>query len=100
MLKISHDNIDNASVILRLEGEIIGPWVDETSRVCERIMSKGQRVRMDLRQVTFADRAGVELLGNLAKREALLDNCSPFLKAQLHSVTGVGDPGWTPDREV
>jgi len=100
MLKISHNDIDNGSVTLHLEGEITGPWVDETSRVCEMIISSGQRVRMDLARVTFADRAGIELLGSLAKREALLDNCSPFLKAQLHSVVGVGDPSWTPRPEA
>ena len=83
MLKISCGAIDNGSVTLRLEGEIIGPWVDEAGRVCELIMSQGQGLRMDLGEVTFADRAGVQLLGRLGKREAVLDRCSPFLKAQL-----------------
>lgn len=68
---------------LRLEGEISGPWVDETSRLCEGIMANGQRLRIDLADVTFADRTGVELLGNLRTRQAMLDHCSPFLKAQL-----------------
>ena len=84
MLKISYRETGNGSVTLRLEGEISGPWEDETSRVCELIIEQGQCLRMDLGQVTFADRAGVELLGKLEKREAVLDRCSPFLKAQLH----------------
>ena len=85
MLKISHDDLGNGSVMLRLEGEITGPWVDETRRVCAIIMSKGQRIRMDLAHVTFADRAAIKLLERLGRRETLLDNCSPFLKAQLQS---------------
>jgi len=85
MLKISHDDLGNGSVKLRLEGQITGPWVDETRRVCAIIMSKGQRIRMDLAEVTFADRAAIGLLGRLERREILLDNCSPFLKAQLQS---------------
>jgi anti-anti-sigma regulatory factor len=83
MLKISCSETGNGSVTLRLEGEITGPWVDETSRVCQLIIAQGQALRLDLEQVTFADRAAVELLGRLGKREAVLDHCSPFLKAQL-----------------
>lgn len=86
MLKISRNEIGNGSVTLLLEGAITGPWVNETSRVCEMIMFNGQHIRMDLAQVTFADRAAIELLGSLAKRQAQLYNCSPFLKAQLHSI--------------
>ena len=99
MLRISRNEIENGSVTLRLEGKITGPWVDETNRVCEMILANGQHVRMDLAQVRFADRAGVELLESLANRDAVLDNCSPFLQAQLEAVAGIGDPGRTNSRK-
>lgn len=83
MLRISRDNDNSGLVTLRLEGEITGPWVDETSRLCEGIIANGQRLRIDLADVTFADRTGVKLLGNLRTRQAMLDRCSPFLSAQL-----------------
>jgi anti-anti-sigma regulatory factor len=83
MLRISRDNAKDGSVILRLEGEISGPWVDETSRLCEGIIANGQRLRIDLADVTFADRTGVELLGHLRTRRTRLDHCSPFLRARL-----------------
>jgi anti-anti-sigma regulatory factor len=83
MLRISRDDTNNRSVSLRLEGEMTGPWVDETDRICEAIIGSGQRLRIDLSQVAFVDRAGVELLGSLKKRKAVLDHCSPLLRAQL-----------------
>ncbi len=83
MLRISRDDMNNRSVSLRLEGKMTGPWVDETDRICEAIIGSGQRLRIDLSQVTFVDRAGVKLLGRLKKRNAVLDHCSPLLRAQL-----------------
>ena len=83
MLKISREPDEDDLVTLRLEGEITGPWVDETNRACERVLARGEHIRMDLRDVTFVDRAGVELLQRLKKGRAVLNHCSPFLKAQL-----------------
>lgn len=91
MLRISRDNADDGLVTLRLEGEISGPWVTETSQLCEGIIANGQRLRIDLADVTFADRTGVELLGNLQTRQAMLDHCSPFLTAQLRLTANALD---------
>ena len=89
MLRISSDNANDGRVTLRLEGEISGPWVDEASRLCETIIANGQQLRIDLADVTFADRTGVELLGKLRARQAMLDHCSPFLTAQLQLTANV-----------
>jgi anti-anti-sigma regulatory factor len=86
MLRISRGNANNGCVSVRFEGEMTGPWVAETSRVCETIIADGHRLRLDLAQVAFVDRAGVELLASLKKRDALLDHCSPFLAVQLRSA--------------
>ena len=91
MLRISRDNSNDGSVTLRLEGELSGPWINETSRLCEGIIATGQRLRIDLADVTFADRTGVELLGNLRTRQAMLDRCSPFLTAQLQLTASASD---------
>ena len=86
MLRISRDEATNGCVNLRLEGELTGPWVDETRRVCEASTASGHKLRLDLAGVTFVDRAGLKLLTGLQKINAELENCSAFLKAQLHSV--------------
>jgi len=89
MLRISRDKTSSSgSVSLRFEGEMTGPWVDETSRVCDAIMAGSQRLRMDLSRVAFVDRRGLELLARLKKRKMLLSHCSPLLKAQLRSLRG------------
>jgi anti-anti-sigma regulatory factor len=86
MLRISHDESANGWVNIRLEGELTGPWVDETRRVCEGARANGQKLRLDLAAVTFVDRAGLKLLTGLQKIDAVLGSCSAFLKAQLHCI--------------
>jgi anti-anti-sigma regulatory factor len=83
MLRISQDEKTDGSVSVRLEGVLSGPWVDEMGRVCGVIVNNGQPLRIDLEEVIFVDRAGIELLANLRKRNAVLDHCSPFLNVQL-----------------
>ena len=86
MLRISRDGATNGYANIRLEGELTGPWVEETRRVCKTAMAHGHKLRLDLAEVTFVDRAGLKLLTGLQKINAVLENCSAFLKAQLHSV--------------
>jgi len=75
MLRISHDRTTGH---VRLEGQLVGPWVEELHRVCD-----GHAVVLDVRDVTFADEAGVALLRALQARQVKLTGCSPFLAEQL-----------------
>jgi len=43
----------------------------------------GGSLSVDLREVTFVDRDGVELLCGLRGRQVALVNCSPFVAEQL-----------------
>ena len=86
MLRISRDEAMNGSVNVRLEGALTGPWVEETKRVCETAAGRGDKLRLDLAGVSFADREGLKLLARLQKTNAVLKNCSAFLEAQLRSV--------------
>lgn len=63
--------------VLRLEGQIIGPWVEELRRAVN-----GGGLTIDLSDVTFADWDGAVLLAELRKR-ATLTGCSAFLKQQI-----------------
>ena len=84
MLRISCDEATKGCVNVLLEGELTGPWVEETRRVCETVTAQGHKLRLDLAGVTFVDRTGLKLLTGL-QNNAALENCSAFLKAQLHS---------------
>jgi anti-anti-sigma regulatory factor len=57
--------------------------VDELSRSCERILGIGGTLSVDLSEVSFVDRDGVELLQRLRARDVALVNCSPFVAEQL-----------------
>jgi hypothetical protein len=86
MLRISRDEAINGFVSVRLEGALTGPWVEETKRVCEAAAARGDKLRLDLNAVGFVDREGLRLLAQFQKTNAVLENCSAFLEAQLRSV--------------
>ena len=65
MLKISQPQPVNHTVILRLEGRVVGPWVAELRAACERFTGNGTTLVLELDDVTFLDRSGVALLQQL-----------------------------------
>ena len=72
-----------AAETLRLEGHLGGPWVGELRRSCDRVLSNGKRLTLDLADVSFIDRDGVGLLRTLKCAEVEVRNCSPFVALQL-----------------
>jgi anti-anti-sigma regulatory factor len=71
-------------VTLRLEGRVIGPWVEELRRSCDDVLITGARLTLDLSDVSFVDRDGVELFRNLrSRRHVRLSNRSRFVAEQL-----------------
>ena len=58
MLRITWVDLDvtTSNSTLKLEGKILGPWVDELSRVCEERRSAPNGLRLDLAAVTFVQR--------------------------------------------
>lgn len=85
MLKIVADG-EEGETVLRLEGQVIGPWVDELRAICET--ARGRRVPMtlDLAAVTFVSREGVQLLLELRERSVTLRHCSGFVREQLRGA--------------
>jgi ABC-type transporter Mla MlaB component len=66
MLRITIDE-SPGSVTLRLEGKLIGPWVEEVEQCWRRVFATlGTRtVLVDLSAVDFVDRAGRSLLARM-----------------------------------
>ncbi len=82
MLRISVKSADGW-VDMRLEGKVIGPWVEECQRTWESIRPELQakKLRLDLRGMTFMDGRGTELLREIRRAsgaEVLAD--SPLTK--------------------
>ncbi|MES1256064.1 MAG: STAS domain-containing protein [Acidobacteriota bacterium] len=92
MLRISHDLVEAGTVVLRLEGQVRGQWIDELRRACEDAMGEHadrRRLVLDLAEISFIDANGVALLHDLESRRVVLTNCSAFAKAQLKEVIDV-----------
>jgi len=83
MLRIEPVETSSGHCLLRLEGEVLGPWVDEMSRACDQAVATGAKLTLDLTDVSFIDRSGIELFRRLIGGGVVVFNCSPFLQTQL-----------------
>jgi ABC-type transporter Mla MlaB component len=83
MLRISEANIPGEGTALRLEGAMIGPWVDEVRKACEPFLGDSSSLTLDLADISFVDRSGVALFKELLNSQVRLVNCSSFITEQL-----------------
>jgi ABC-type transporter Mla MlaB component len=87
MLKISEAGAPNHSVTLKLEGRVVGPWVEELRRICEPFLAENRALKLDLAEVSYADAEGVATLDGFKARGVQLKNCSPFVEQQIKTAT-------------
>ena len=87
MLRISADEAVGELILIRLEGQITGQWVKLLRGTCEVPLKNGSRVVVDLKNVSFADRDGIELLRKLADRGVEILNALPFIFEQIKRTT-------------
>ena len=88
MLRISTVPNGNNSLKLLLEGSVAGDWVVELRTTCERLLSEGRSLQLDLAEVSYLDQNGLALFSNLKARGVMLLECSPFVKEQLRNAAG------------
>ena len=80
MLRITQPSESSSALIV--EGQLVGPWVDEFRRITfDAGVVAG--ARLDLRHVSFADAEGIALLRQLRAAGARLEGCSEFLSALI-----------------
>jgi hypothetical protein len=84
MLKITRLFPKGRGLTIRLEGELLGPWVGSVRDACAVRGRRRRRLRLDLVAVTYVDAAGVQLLHDLAAEGAEITACSSFVGALLH----------------
>ena len=77
VLKITSTS-DTVGTTLKIEGRIVGGWVDELSRAVAAARS-ADYLALDLSQVTFVDAAGAVFLRNAAANGIDLTNSSDFV---------------------
>ena len=84
MLKITEMAQNDSGRTFKLEGKLIGPWVDELRNVCTQPLDRLEQVGLDLAAVTFVNAAGAELLRELIRQGIIVTQCSAFVAELLH----------------
>ena len=84
MLKITRLSHKGRGLTLKLEGEILAPWVGTVRNACTQRARRCRRLRLDLAAVTYADAVGTQLLRDLMREGIEIAACSSFLAELLH----------------
>jgi hypothetical protein len=82
MLRISVSEQDPSCRIIKLEGKLLQPWVDEVRRHFVTV-DNGLVPGLDLSGLSFVDSPGAELLRQLVQRGVRIHSCSPFVAELL-----------------
>lgn len=87
MLKITTD-IDGKHATLELEGRLAGPWVQELRDCWRRAKSADRQINVVLKQVTFIDEAGRQLLAEMHRQGAVLAAEGCMTRAIIEAIIG------------
>ena len=83
MLRITWIADGGPGALFKLEGKLLGPWVEELTRACTDPTEGLRPVRLDLTAVTFVDEAGLRCLCELLRGHARLAACSGLVAELL-----------------
>ena len=84
MLRITELSRSFLGRSFKLEGKLLGPWVEELRHICSEPLDRLEPIRLDLVAVTFVDAAGAKLLRELIHQGTRITPCSGFVAALLH----------------
>lgn len=91
MLRITEIAGEGGVVTLRLEGRLVGAWVEDLERLClYHRDEKNMKVVLDFAGVTFIEKSGVSMLKSLKNEKLEIINCSLFIRSLLGGLTGCG----------
>ncbi len=82
MLRITAIHSDSQT-ILKLEGKLLAPWIEELGGAYALAKSRSDRVVLDLAELTYADDAGTKLLCSFVRLGVPLGECSAFVTELL-----------------
>jgi hypothetical protein len=68
----------------RVEGQIIGEWVDLVAQECAAARREFPRIVLDLTDVTYADSRGLAMLRALDPASISIANATPLLLERLN----------------
>ena len=82
VLGITRERSSPERTTLRLEGRLVAEWAAILERECSTLHHAGRAVSLDMTQVGFVDRAGIEALARLS-RQGVEIRCRPGLVASV-----------------
>ena len=62
MLKMTAVRENEQTITLKLEGRIVGPWVEELEKECEKCLLKKNCLILDLSEVSYIDERGINTI--------------------------------------
>jgi anti-anti-sigma regulatory factor len=83
VLKITRLTHKRRGLTIKVEGEILEPWVSSVRDDCAPQGRRSEPLCLDLAAVTYADAAGVQLLRDLLREGVEIAACSSFLAELL-----------------
>jgi hypothetical protein len=79
MLRITAMHIEGGAPVLKLEGKLLQPWIEELQQSCRRLGEGGVRPALDLSGVSYLDPPAVVALRDLERRGVSLLGCTPLV---------------------
>jgi ABC-type transporter Mla MlaB component len=83
MLRVTPMRVQKKAM-LKLEGKLSGPWVDELQRCWTSLKQEESPISVNLQEVSFLDGRGRSLLLRMEREGAHLVECSDFIGNLLH----------------
>lgn len=83
MLRISVTGESEKAIQLRVEGWLVGAWVEELRLQSQSALSQAKSLTLDLEKLLFVDAKGAVLLRDLAQKNVTQLNCSSFIDQQV-----------------
>jgi hypothetical protein len=88
MLRLTRIAGTHPTQIIKLEGKLLRPWVDEVRQACAFGTDASGWISLDLSTLTFVDAAGEELLRELIGQGIEVIACSNYVAELLRSNVG------------
>jgi hypothetical protein len=85
MLRLTRIADASSAQMIRLEGKLLEPWIEEVRRACASGLDVPGRTRLDLSALTFVDAAGERLLRELIGCGVEVAACSSYVAELLRS---------------
>jgi hypothetical protein len=89
MLRIEQLRNDSGETTVRATGRLAGPWLGELERSLDLTLAAGGVVDLDLTDVSFVDREGIEFLRGVRRLPQVQLRCSAFVAEQINTDRSV-----------